>query len=350
MIYFLTYPESEGHWQGMYNEAVTSELARCGLEYRKIVVDYFSPSCHTVLNEVQYIRSKVDDVWLLAWAQNPLIELIEHKPGLKCGHVHGLCCFPFEPAVLAGVDLKEKTRFGYYDCLFLNSRWSYENAMRAYPEHAHRFVITGFPMDYGKLDPYRETPKEQDLVVFNQRFALERAPSLVIELARLLGQKGYRVRQLSGEPESRIAARSPDLGRLLRAGRAVGLDFVFNATKDEYHHRLAQASVVITTSLCDNLPVALLEAIYLGLVPAAPRSLCFPEFVHPDNLYAPFHLEQVVNLVVDRPVRPHAVTQFAKEKVMARYIAAFNRSGDGQSDHVWAPVTSGRDNSIGWGK
>jgi len=323
MIYFITYPDSESHWQGMYNDAVTSELEAHGLPHRKIVLDFFSAGCAAVLQDIQFIQSTSDDIWLFAWAQNPVIEVVEQKPGRKFGHVHGLGCFIFEPSVLLGVDLQEDVRFGYYDRIFVNSKWSYENAVLAYPRHRGRFVITGFPMDYERLEPYRGFQKDERLVVFNQRFALERNPTLVVELARLLTREGYRVMQLSGELAETLGRRQPDLGRLLRASERAGLEFIHNPTKDEYHRRLAAASVVITTSLCDNLPVAMLEAIYLSVVPVAPRAFCFPEFVHPDNLYAPYLLDEVVRIVATAPRRAHRIGQYSKEVVIRKYVEAF---------------------------
>ena len=323
MIYFITYPDSESHWQGMYNDAVISEFSLRQIPCRKFVVDFFAQDCHRVLEEIQMIRSTSQDIWLLAWAQNPIIELIEHKPGRKFGHVHGLGCFVFEPAVLLGVDLNEHVRFGFYERIFVNSEWSYASAVEAYPEHARRFAVAGFPMDYARYKPYENTPKDEHLVVFNQRFALERAPTLVVEIARRLVLKGYRVQQLSGEPLDRIETRTPDLGRLLRAAMRAGLEFVWNRTKDEYQQRLAAAGTVVTTSLCDNLPVALLEAIHLGIVPVAPRAMCFPEFVHPGNLYAPFCLDEITGLVDARPKNTHHIEQYSKAIVIGKYVDAF---------------------------
>ncbi len=319
MIFFITYPDSETHWQTMYNNCITSYLSSQDFEYEKIVVDFFSPGCHEVLQYIQRIRSSPEDTWLLAWAQNPVIEVIEHKPGTKMGHVHGLQCFDFEPSVIAGVDLLECERFSRYDRIFLNSVWSYTNAVAAYPKHRSRFVVTGFPMDYAQYDCYKHINKQSSLVVFNQRFALERIPTLVIEIASRLKQKGYTVVQLSGEPEQLIASRNPDLGKLLRVAKRAGLEFVYNKTKSEYLSRLAEASVVITTSLCDNLPVSLLEAVYLDCVPIAPNALCFPEFIHIDNLYNPYALDEIMRLVESRPVREHGIGKYHYSKVLDGY-------------------------------
>jgi len=72
--------------------------------------------------------------------------------------------------------------------------------------------------------------------------------------------------------------------------------------------------VTISTSRCDNLPISLLEAIYLGSVSVAPRSLCFPEFVHQDNLYTPFALDEIVRLVQSRPLRQHRIENARKNE------------------------------------
>lgn len=327
VIYFITYPESPGHWQQMYNNAVISELARAGHEYHKIVLDFFDPGCVDLLREIQFIRSTEQDIWLLAWAQNPVIDMIGHKPGRKFGHVHGLQCFAFDPSVLSGVDLEEANRFSHYDRIFVNSEWSLTNAIRAYPQHAAKFTVTGFPMDYEALDAFKGSPKEEALIVFNQRFALERMPTLVVELASRLRHEGYRVVQLLGERTENISKRNPDLGKLLRVGQRVGLEFVYNPSKAEYLSRLARASVVITTSLCDNLPVSMLEAIYLDVVPVAPKAMCFSEFIHSDNLYSPYCIDEILAIVRRAPVRPHRFEQYAKHRVMSAYLDAFSSPG-----------------------
>jgi len=224
--------------------------------------------------------------------------------------------------VLAGVDLREHELFSFYDGLFLNSEWSLMNALKHYPEHSKRFIVTGFPLDYSRLDPFRARQKDERIVAYNQRFALERAPALAVEIARVLIAEGYRVQQLSGEPISKIEGRNPDLARLIRVGQNVGLEFIYNKTKHEYHEKLAAASVVLTTSLCDNLPVSMLEAIYVGAVPLAPRSMCFPEFVHADNLYTPYSIDEIVSLVKQKPVRKHRFEQYSHEVVLERYVTA----------------------------
>ncbi|MFO8061160.1 MAG: hypothetical protein R6U70_10970 [Bacillota bacterium] len=322
MLYFVTYPGWDGHWHKYYNQAVCSELKRHGIEYLQIVTDYTSPDIESSLRKLQEIRSSTRDVWLFSMAQNPAIDLVEHRAGRKYGHIHGLTCFPFEPAVLQGVDLQENRRFAHYDGLFLSSRWSYDNAVRSYDEHAGRFVLTGFPMDYSVYEPYLDVQKDENLVAFNQRFSCERLPLIEIEVARQLISSGYEVWHLHAQDERMVAAICPRARRLREIGMRVGLQFVANATKEQYHQNLARAATVVTTSICDNLPVSLIEAIYLGAVPIAPDAMCFPEIVHRDNLYSPYELAQILRLVRCRPKRHHSITGLAKEAVVERYIEA----------------------------
>ncbi len=49
----------------------------------------------------------------------------------------------------------------------------------------------------------------------------------------------------------------------------------------------------------------MLEAITLGTVPVAPpNAMAFPEFIHPDNLYPPYDLDYIEQLVIKQPKRP----------------------------------------------
>lgn len=319
MLYFITYPDWDGHWHKYYNRAVCSELQRHGVRYRRITID-FRGAAGEMLERLQQIDSAPDDVWLLSMAQNPAVELIADRPGRKYGHVHGMSCFPFEPAVLYGIDLREDHRFGLYDGLFVSSRWSLDNARSHYPRHGHRFILTGFPMDFEVYDPYLTQCCRDDLVVFNQRFSCERLPLIEIELSRKLVEEGFEVWHLYAPVDGRLLTGCAQMQRTRNAAEALGVKFVANPTKEEYHRNLARASVLVTTSICDNLPVSVIEAIHLGVVPVVPDSMCFPEFVHPDNRYPPYDLQAMVDMVVSRPIRNHDINGYARQKVVSRYL------------------------------
>lgn len=267
------------------------------------------------------IKSSAEDVWLIGWAQSELIELVAAKGGRKFGLVVGLTAGHLDPLALAGTTVNERRRLALYDGIFANSQWCKSCICRSYPEVAGKVAVTGFPFDYQALHPFLQQAKEQDLVVFNQRFALEKLHILELEAARLLTSHGFRVHHLSGVTEERLVRGNPSLGPLLAGARQRGLQYIHNPDKHTYLKNLAKATAVVTTSAADMLPVSLIEAVYLGAAPAAPRALCFPEFVHPDNLYTPYDLTEIVDIVLRLPKRYHPIEQYAKELVVERMLA-----------------------------
>ncbi len=327
MLYFVTYPDWQGHWHKYYNRAVCRQLHKLNLQYQRVVTDYYSSSIDSALQDMQAIRSKQTDAWLFSTAQNPAVELVEQKPGFKYGHVHNLECMRFEPSRLQGISLREKRRLNYYDRVFFSSRWSLQRAQNSYPGMSARFVLTGFPMDYEIYQPYRQIAAQPDLVVFNQRFACERLPPVEVELAARLIKNGFRVQHLHPSANGLPRTGCPLTKQLRRLGEEAGIEFVGNDNKHQYHARLARAGCVITTSICDNLPVALIEGIRLGAVPVAPRGMCFPEFVHQDNMYRPYDLAAIERIVRRAPRRVHAIAQYARQKVVNSYIKAMRMSG-----------------------
>ncbi|MGI6129020.1 MAG: hypothetical protein ACOYEO_02850 [bacterium] len=288
---------------------------------KTIVTDYTSPSIRETITELQTVQSTPEDIWFFSVAQNPAIELVEHKPGRKFANISNLSCFPYDPARLEGVDMQEDKRFGYYDKLFCNSRWAQEAAAQTYPHHRPRLVYTGFPLDFSRYEKYWSVPKQPNLVVFNQRFSWERLPLIEIELARRLIAQKYEVKHLFAPVAGSKVSADPRLQQLAIIAQSTGLKFIPNPTKKEYLQNLSRAAVVVTTSICDNLSVAMLEAIALGAIPVAPKAMAFPEFIHPDNLYPPYDLACIEQLVIEQPQRPHTIDQYGHELVLAKYLA-----------------------------
>jgi glycosyltransferase involved in cell wall biosynthesis len=321
MLYFVGFTAGEGNWTGSFNRAVCDELARLGVAFRKLPPFDWQGTA-VPLAHYSNIQSTAEDCWFIGWAQSPLIELIQAKPGRKFGLVTGLTAGHFDPMVFSGQPraLRERARLGLYDRIFANSHWCAASIFRAYPELASRVAVTGFPFDFDRLAPYRGGHKDERLVVFNQRFSIERLPVLELETARLLIRQGLRVRHLLGTQPQRLARSNPGLASLLHKAEQAGLEFIFNATKEQYHQQLARASVVVTTSIADMLPSSMIEAIAMGAVPVAPAAFCFPEFVHRDNLYAPYDLEEIISLVQCRPQRIHSIDQYAKDHVVRRFL------------------------------
>lgn len=317
MLYFVGYPPNQASWTGNFTRAVREELTGLRIPFVELP-PYDWTGATAPKREYLKINSKPEDAWLIGWAQSSLIELIKHKQGRKYGLVVGLTESHFDPLIFTGEvsGFRERQRLNAYDRLFANSRWCGDCISRAYPELAGRVAVTGFPFDFSLFENYLHLPKEENLVVFNQRFALEKLHVLEVEAARLLIKKGFRVQHLSGIPAEKLQQKNPLLGPLLDTAQQIGLEFVYSPGKDEYHRNLAKASFVLTTSIADMLPSSLIEAIYIGAVPVAPRAFCFPEFVHRDNLYTPYDLEEVLSIVAAKPRRKHRIHQYSKKKVI----------------------------------
>ncbi|WP_366924152.1 hypothetical protein MFMK1_001105 [Metallumcola ferriviriculae] len=321
MLYFMGYTDSPTNWTGNFTRAVKEELIERGIAYKMLPPwDWQTRTkCYTNLVET---KTSSEDVWLIGWAQSPAIDRVKNMRGRKYGIVVGLTAMPFEPAVLweSEKSLCERKRLNCYDKLFANSHWCKECICRAYPELSDKVVVTGFPIDFSIYHPYLKTVKEDDLVMFNQRFSLEKLHILELELAKLLTAEGYRVMHLTGVSPKKMVRFSPGIKQLVSNASSAGLEFCLNPDKETYHENLAKASVVITTSIADMLPSSLIEAIYMGAVPVAPNNLCFPEFVHPDNLYTPYDLKKIVDLVIKKPDRHHSINQYDKKKVVSNYL------------------------------
>ncbi len=321
MLYFMGLNKSSASWTGNFTAAVITELSRRKIEHKRLPpVDWQTTTLQAQI--YRDIRSNPKDVWLIGWAQSPAIELIQDKPGKKFGMVVGLAAMPFEPAVLQDTaqTLREPERLFMYDHIFANSDWCRRCLLKHYPGLRGKVTVTGFPIDFEIYSPYRTRERNQDLVVFNQRFSLEKLHVLEIELARLLSEQGYRVHHLTGVNPSTMAKSSNCTAELMHRAKLAGLDFIYNETKHQYHSRLAKAAVVITTSAADMLPSSLIEAVYLGAVPVAPDHRCFGEFIHPDNLYTPYDMDEILSLVRKRPYRNHDIMQYRAADVVDRFL------------------------------
>lgn len=317
----MGYPDSESNWTGNFTHAVQNELCQRGVSFRNIApYDWTGPAIP--IREYIKINSSQNDVWFLGWAQSPLIEIIQHKKGLKYGLVVGLTAAHFDPLMLSGnaESLCERKRLNLYDKLFANSYWCRDCIVRAYPELADKVVVTGFPFQFTMHSHLLRIEKKDNLVVFNQRFALEKLHIIEIEIARLLTRGGVLVQHLTGVHPDKLVKNNPALQPLLKMASEAGIEFVYNQSKKVYLNNLAKAKIVITTSIADMLPNSMVEAIYLGAVPLAPDAFCFPEFIHPDNLYTPYDLEEVVELVFNPPYREHSIMQYNGVNVVECFL------------------------------
>ncbi len=325
MFYFMGYTDNEGNWTGNFTRAIRNELKRRQIEYVELPpYDWYT--ANPPLEYYKSIISTKDDIWFFGWAQTPAMDILKDKAGLKYGIVVGSTASPFEPANLWGTSswCNERFRLNQYDGLFAVSNWCSKVITKAYPELQDRVTVTGFPIEYSIYDPYKSIKKIDNLVIFNQRLTIEKLHILEVELSRKLVAKGFKVQHLSGQSREDLAKQSTTLAALLKIMDNSGIEFIHNTKKETYHTNLAKASIAVTTSIADMLPNSMLEAIYLNLIPVAPRNLCFPEFVHKDNLYTPYDLDGMIDIIEKRPLREHPIMQFSKELVVEKYLKLMN--------------------------
>jgi hypothetical protein len=325
MIYLIGYHENESSWSGTFMHSVRHELNKRSISFTELP-PYHWNGPQTRLGEYLRVDSKPSDIWLIGWAHSPVIEYIKQKHGRKFGLVVGVMAGHFDPLTLTTVsqDFREGERLSLYDGLFTVSHWCRRCLVNAYPHLTPKVWVTGFPVDFDVYKPFENTAKQKELIIFNQRFSQERLPALELELAAHLSGLGYQVQHLSGTTHEQIAHSSPSLEGILFSAHRYGLEFVINKTKDAYLKRLAKADVVITTSIADTLSVAMIEAIALGATPVAPRAFCFPEYIHNDNLYAPYDLDEIMDLVKKKPQRNHLVESYDKAQVIRLMLSVLN--------------------------
>ncbi len=325
MLYFIGYNNNEGSWTGNFNNALRGEFTKRNIAYTELP-PFDWDTQYSKLDYYTNIESSNDDIWFIGWAQSPVIELLQNKKGRKYGIVVGTVANPFEPTVLWGgsENINERFRLGIYDKIFAVSDWCKELLTSAYPEIQYKVVSTGFPIDYQIYDNYRYIGKQPNLIVFNQRFSVEKLNTLEVELSRRLISMGYVVKHFSGHPLESISLFNINATALMDIMRNIGVEFVYNPTKEIYHQNLAKASFVVTTSISDMLPNSMLEAIYMGAIPVAPRNLSFPEFIHPDNLYTPYDIQEMIDIIIKRPIREHGIMKYSKELIIERFLREMN--------------------------
>lgn len=318
MLYILGYYES-GSYTASFNKAVLSELDTRNIDYVKLP-PYNWEHPNECFQFCTSIDSSEDDTWFMGWAQTPVIEAIKDKKGKKYGFVVGTTANPFEPANILKVDIKERYRLGLYDKVFTISKWCRNTMINAYPEMKDKLVAVGFPMDFKELDKYKNSPKQPNLVVFNQRFSVEKLPMIEIEVSRRLIAMGYEVRHLAEQTMQELSAQCKTTAALLNLMTNIGIKFIHNPTKEAYYEQLSKASVAITTSISDTLSIATVEAIYLGVIPVAPMAFGFPEYINPNNLYSPYDLEQIINMVLSKPITEHYILKYSKNLIIDKFL------------------------------
>ena len=318
MIYFITEAVSGEKYFGMYQQAVRTQLMVEGVNFKEISL---SQSEEHVRALIDIIPDEKDNIWLLSYAQNPLSQYIRDKAtGKLFGHVHGIYASLFEPARLQGYYLDEQTTLSLYDGLFVNSQWARQLIINKYPELKHTVIVSGFPFDGTTLSAYKTTDKRENMVVFNQRFSLDKLHILQVHLADILVGLGYHPVQLMGEREFDRCMQQRHRRVLIREARKRGMHFIVNSSKEEYYKRLARATAMITTPLAETLSVSTLEAAALNVTPIVPDFGPFTEYVSSSNRYSPYNIQNILEILFAAPCAEVQFERFHPDTVVNIYL------------------------------
>ncbi len=317
MLYFVTEQETEGKYFGLYQQAVRQQFASKSVDFEEI-----SAFCQkALLEKVQAVSDTPADIWFLAYAHNPVARHIgTQKNGRMYGHAHGLQASLFEPSRLEGYDLGEPELLGFYDGVFVNSEWAKRLIEGAYPEICSCVAVTGFPFDAEKMVGYRCRAKRENMLVFNQRFDVDKLHILVVHLADIFTCMGYHVVGLLPESEYEKCLQQRHKRVLLREGQKRGLSLHVSSTKEEYYRQLARATVMITTPLAETLSVATLEAAALNVRTIVPDFGPFVEFVPSSERYRPYSIEDIMTKVFAESDQQINLKRFHPSCVVGAYL------------------------------
>ncbi len=158
------------------------------------------------------------------------------------------------------------------------------------------------------------------MIVFNQRFSIDKLHIIEVYLIDILISRGFQVLHLSSEESAKQIMSDRESRALLKRALKQGLQFQVCTTKDEYYRSLAKSSTLISTSIADTLSIATLEAAALDVVPIAPKWGPFPEYLNPENLYRPYNINQIIEMTASPPKNKVDLQKYKPEKVVDIYI------------------------------
>jgi glycosyltransferase involved in cell wall biosynthesis len=210
--------------------------------------------------------------------------------------------------------------------------------LKSFPDHTHVHrlesvmedaIVIPVGVDLAGLVGAKRVADGSPLVVWNHRWEHDKDPELLLEIARLLIERGAPFRfAMCGEvfvsvPESFAAVTSVLGDHLIHQGWA---------ERDRYEALLLGASVVLSTSLQEFFGIGVVEGIAAGARPVLPNRLVYPERVSELGLGPGGVLYrsagEAVDLIERAALRPvdasirEATMQYDWSTVAPRYDAA----------------------------
>lgn len=145
-------------------------------------------------------------------------------------------------------------------------------------------------LDLGRLERHRPAegaPPGPPVILWNSRWEYDKQPQVFFAALEALEARGADFRLIvAGE---HIDPRAPEFVAARERFAARTLAWGYAPDAAAYARLLWQADIVVSTAAQEFFGIALLEALFCGCVPVAPRRLSYPELLppacHADCLY-----------------------------------------------------------------
>ncbi len=120
-------------------------------------------------------------------------------------------------------------------------------------------------------------PAQPPLILWNHRWEFDKAPAMFARAVAALASEGVEFRlALAGDPGPNPAPEMVNLAKAC-ADRITHCGFV--TSHEDYARLLWESDIVVSTARHEFFGVGMVEALYCGCVPAAPRRYNYPSLV-----------------------------------------------------------------------
>ncbi len=195
------------------------------------------------------------------------------------------------------------------------NNWLYEPAIESLEEKSLALPVG---VDLASLAPHR---RERDrnappLILWNHRWEFDKSPEMFARVVRRLAEEGVEFRlALAGDPGENP---TPQLVELREALADRIHHFGFIESREQYARLLWESDIAVSSTRHEFFGVGMVEALYCGCIPVAPRRYNYPalvpEALHDEYLFedeAGF-LERLRRLLVQRPTPPPSLRTLAE--------------------------------------
>ena len=134
-------------------------------------------------------------------------------------------------------------------------------------------------VDLRWLDEYRveRTPGKPPLILWNHRWEFDKSPATFARAVQALASDGVEFRlALAGEPGPNPAPELVSLAEAL-SDRVTHRGFI--TSREAYARLLWESDIVVSTTRHEFFGVGMVEALYCGCIPVAPRRYNYPAIV-----------------------------------------------------------------------